>query len=219
MILALTSPLVLTSGLVILSLLIAAYLWTGGGELAAGRAGKLLFLAGALVFPLVALLAGASQDMRGAEQTKFCLSCHEMGPFYHSLYVDEDDAIPALHYQNRYVPRDAACYTCHRDYTMFGTLKDKLTGMHHVYVHFLGKIPDPDKIALYKPYPNSNCLQCHGGSRKFDASSDHNSKDAPLADIYSGKISCGTSGCHDSIHMIKDLKDENFWKPKPEEQP
>ena len=66
-----------------------------------------------------------------------------MHDFGQSLYVDDPSYIPAKHFQNNLVPRDRACYTCHTDYTMFGTMHSKLRGLRHVYVQYLGKIPRP----------------------------------------------------------------------------
>ena len=63
------------------------------------------------------------------------------------------------------------CYTCHTDYAMFGGLKAKLRGLNHVYVQYFGKIPD--KVELYNPYNNRECLHCHGGARNFEEGATH----------------------------------------------
>jgi hypothetical protein len=41
---------------------------------------------------------------------------------------------------------------------MFGGLKAKLGGLRHIYVHYLGKPPQPEDIKLYEPYNNRECL-------------------------------------------------------------
>ena len=82
-----------------------------------------------------------------------------------SLFVDNRKALPAVHFQDRLVDRDNACFACHTDYAMFGDVKAKLNGLKHVYVHYLGKVPE--KMELYQPYPNYNCLHCHEDARGF----------------------------------------------------
>ncbi len=59
-----------------------------------------------------------------------------------------------------------ACYTCHTDYAMFGTVHAKLEGLHHVYVYWFGTPMKP--IRLYQPYNNRECLHCHEGARSFE---------------------------------------------------
>ena len=79
--------------------------------------------------------------------------------------MDDKSYIPAAHFQNNFVPRDHACFTCHTDYTMFGDYKAKWRGVHHVWVQYFGKIPKPEDIKLYTPYNNRECLHCHAGAR------------------------------------------------------
>jgi len=52
-----------------------------------------------------------------------------MEHFGKSLYVDDPQYVPAIHFQNHRVPSDMACYACHADYTIYGPLKDKLQGL------------------------------------------------------------------------------------------
>ncbi|MEI9815368.1 MAG: hypothetical protein WDO18_23165 [Acidobacteriota bacterium] len=52
-----------------------------------------------------------------------------MEDYGRSLYIDDPSYVPAQHYQNALVPRDHACYTCHTQYTMFGTVQAKLKGV------------------------------------------------------------------------------------------
>ncbi|MGH9674480.1 MAG: hypothetical protein ACRD44_14975 [Bryobacteraceae bacterium] len=63
--------------------------------------------------------------MERATSTTFCLSCHVMSEFGRSLHVDDRSYLPAAHYQDNLVNRNHACYTCHTDYTMFGTISAK----------------------------------------------------------------------------------------------
>ena len=74
---------------------------------------------------------------------------------------------------------------------MFGDVTAKLNGLRHVWAHYVAGVPE--KIALYKPYPNSNCLHCHDDARRFVEGVAHR----PVLDaLYAGTTSCLT--CHRS---------------------
>jgi cytochrome c-type protein NapC len=177
-----------------------------------GRGGKILAFFALFLLPALSLWAGYSGQMEHATSTKFCLSCHVMEDFGRSLYVDDPSYIPAAHFQNNRVDRDHACYTCHTDYTMFGTLHSKLRGVRHMYVQYLGTIPAPDRIRLYTPFNNRECLHCHDGARAFEGQSAHNKTPTTLADIKSNRLSCVASKCHDTVHDVGTLSDATFWK-------
>ena len=87
--------------------------------------------------PVLCGVWGLSEHFERSKQTTFCLSCHIMGPYGRSLYVDDMNHIPAAHFQNHRIPADEACYTCHTDYAMYGTIGVKLHGLRHVYVQYL----------------------------------------------------------------------------------
>lgn len=175
------------------------------------RGGKILAFCGLCVFPVLAGWLGFSTHLEESKKTKFCLSCHTMEPYGKSLYVDDKEFIPAGHFQNNRVPREAACFTCHSTYTMYGDINAKWHGLRHVYIYYLGTIPK--EIKLYEPYNNRECLHCHNGSRSFEEN-DHHSKDlTTMASIKSNKLSCMTSNCHDVTHSVKDLGDQDYWKP------
>jgi cytochrome c-type protein NapC len=176
------------------------------------RGGKILAFVALFIFPVLATWLGFSQQMTRAESTRFCLSCHVMADYGKSLYVDDPSYIPATHFQNNLVPRGHACYTCHTDYTLFGPLEAKLRGVRHVYVEYLGAIPAPDKIKLYTPYDNRECLHCHAEARDFLQVDKHNKPPGMLSRIMSNKVSCLTANCHDTIHAIDTLKQASFWK-------
>jgi cytochrome c-type protein NapC len=116
-----------------------------------------------------------------------------------SLQADQLDWLPASHYQNRRVPREAACYACHTDYTMFGDVSAKLRGARHVWVHYFGDVPPPGEIELYVPYQNRECLHCHGGARAFEESILHADM---LAELEGGEVSC--LDCHGEVHHVGD---------------
>src|SRR3954452_25577594 len=80
--------------------------------LTAARGGKILAFLGLFIFPAIAAMLGFESHMERSKQTSFCLSCHIMGSYGKSLYVDDASFIPAAHFQNARVPREEACYTC-----------------------------------------------------------------------------------------------------------
>jgi nitrate/TMAO reductase-like tetraheme cytochrome c subunit len=127
-----------------------------------------------------------------------------MEPYGRSLHLDDVEALPANHFQNRRIDRDYACYTCHTTYTMFGDVSAKLKGLKHVYVYYLGTIPD--RIELNEPYSNRECLHCHEGARSFEESELHADF---REDFEDGTTTC--LECHEVIHALDDLDDASFW--------
>lgn len=174
-------------------------------SLTAARGGRILAFVAFLVLPLLATAMGLSAHMEQSKTTEFCLSCHVMEPYGRSLRVDDAAALPAQHYQNRRVPRDQACFTCHTSYTLFGDASAKLRGLRHVYVNYLGTIPE--KIELYEPYNNRECLHCHAGARSFEESDLHREMRAELG---SNATSC--LECHDAVHDVHQLGGKPLWK-------
>jgi cytochrome c-type protein NapC len=178
----------------------------------ATRTGKILAFLVLFFLPILCGLMGVSDEMDRSKTTAFCLSCHTMDSFGKSLYIDDPNHIPAAHFQNHRVPQEEACYTCHTDYAMFGTLKVKLGGLRHVYIYYLGTPPAPENIKLYEPFNNRECLHCHLGARSFEGGATHNADPATLPAIKSNALSCMSSGCHDVTHDITNLKTAKFWK-------
>src|SRR5579863_6768214 len=176
-------------------------------ELTRARGGKILAFFALCILPVLALWIGLQHHLEQSTSTQFCLSCHVMANFGKSLYVDDKSYIPAVHFQNNRVPRDHACFTCHTDYTLFGDYKAKLRGLHHVEVEYFGKIPKPEDIKLYTPYNNRECLHCHAGARTYEEASSHHKTPDLLALAASNKLSCTSSGCHDTIHDVGTLGD------------
>ncbi len=175
------------------------------------REGRMLAFVALLVLPVVAGWSGFEEHMERATSTQFCLSCHVMSQFGQSLHYDDVSYIPALHYENNFVPREHACYTCHTDYGMFGTEKAKINGLHHIIVQYFGTVPKPENIRLYQPFPNATCLHCHLGARKFEEVNGHRKTADMLSKAKNGQLSCISSGCHDTVHELGDLKDAKFW--------
>ncbi len=174
-------------------------------DLTRARGGKVLaFLAFGVLTVLTSGL-GFSAHMEHSKTTEFCLSCHVMKPYGQSLRVDDANWVPAQHFQNNRVERDHACFTCHTSYTMFGNTQAKLRGLKHLWVYYLGTIPN--KIALYEPYQNRECLHCHGGARSFEESDLHKEI---RADLGSNATSC--LECHDTIHNVASLPEQALWQ-------
>jgi cytochrome c-type protein NapC len=201
----------LISGLVLFSVLLIGVLVTRP-SVTTSRGGKILAFVALFILPIFCGLLGIASEMERSKTTAFCLSCHTMGAFGKSLSVDDPTHIPAAHFQNHLVPADEACYSCHTDYAMFGTLKVKLYGLKHVYVYYLGKPPAPENVKLYEPYNNRECLHCHLGARSFEEGVMHNADLAMMVAIKSNQLSCLSSGCHDVTHDIAHLNDAKFWK-------
>ena len=176
----------------------------------ASRGGKILAFLVLFVLPLLCMAIGVSSEVERSKSTSFCLSCHVMEPYGRSLRVDDPSYLAAAHFQNHRVPADQACYTCHTNYAMFGGVRAKMHGLRHVYVQYLGKLPQ--QIHLYEPYNNRECLHCHLGARSFEEGAMHNADPDLLPAVKANKMSCLSSGCHDVVHNVGKLSNVKFWK-------
>ena len=188
----------LSAGLILLLVLRPA--------LTTSRDGKILAFVALFALPILCSFVGTSAQLERSKQTTFCLSCHIMEPYGRSLHVDDAHYVPAAHFQNHRIPVEQACYTCHEDYVLYGGIRAKWRGLHHVYVQYLGTPMNP--IHLYVPYNNRECLHCHLGARSFEESPTHT---ALHADLVSNQMSCLTSGCHDMVHNVAGLDKVKFW--------
>jgi NapC/NirT cytochrome c family protein len=178
-------------------------------ELTRTGAGKVVAFVALFLFPAAASWTGLSAQLEESKATPFCLSCHVMSDYGHSLYIDDPTYLPAAHFQNNRIPREQACYTCHTTYTLYGPVQAKLRGLRHLYVQYLGTVPNPAEIRLYSPFSNRECLHCHSGGRSFEEGATHQDF---LAEIKSGARSCISSGCHESVHDVAKLNEQSFWK-------
>lgn len=167
-------------------------------------AGRLALALGVLVLPALALLGSAGQAYKTSSSTTFCLECHEMHPYGASLFVDDPRSMPAVHYQKRLIDREETCFECHTDYAMFGDLKAKANGLRHVWVHFAGEVPE--KLELYAPYPNYNCLHCHEDSRGFLEAPAHGEQ---IVAMLAGELSC--LKCHGG-HDLEKAAAGPYWE-------
>jgi len=184
---------------------IVALLFFGAGVLAGNTVGRVVLLVGLLGLPVLLSAGNISYGVHQSSTTVFCLSCHEMRPYGKSLFVDSQQALAAFHYQNRLVERETACYTCHKDYAMFGDVKAKLNGLRHVWAHYIAGVPQ--KIELYQAYPNSNCLHCHDDMRRFVEGPAHK---PVLSALYAGTTSC--LSCHRVAHDMAKVDAGDFWQ-------
>lgn len=175
-------------------------------SITANRNGKILAFVTLFALPILCAFVGTSAQLERSKETSFCLSCHIMEPYGRSLHVDDPHYIPAAHFQNHRIPTEQACYTCHEDYVLYGGIRAKWRGLHHVYVQYLGKPMNP--IQLYVPYNNRECLHCHLGARSFEESPTHT---ALHQEIVSNQMSCLTSGCHDTVHNVTGLDKVKLW--------
>lgn len=175
--------------------------------LTAARGGKVLAFIAFFLLPAAALWGGYHLHMEHSKSTRFCMSCHVMEPYGRSLLIDDAEFVPAAHYQNRRIDRDHACFTCHTNYTLFGDYKAKLGGLRHVWAFYTGQIPE--KIELYEPYDNRECLHCHSGARTFVEAHEED-----LAALASNEMPC--LDCHDKFHAVDEVADLPHWKGAPE---
>lgn len=174
------------------------------------RLGALAVVVALALLPAGLTAGAASAALEGSSSTRFCLSCHEMERYGRSLLVDDEELVPAMHFQNRRVLRERACYACHADYGLFGDLKAKWSGIGHVWSHYVAGVPD--KIALKAPYPNANCLGCHRDSRGYLGDKAHRMDDVSIEGLEAGEPSCLTRGCHDASHVVNELDGAEYWR-------
>jgi len=174
-------------------------------SLTAVTGGKVLAFIALFILPISALALGSVAHLQHATSTSFCLSCHPMEAYGKSLRIDDPTYIPASHFQNNRIPRNEACYTCHTNYAMFGGLKAKMGGLKHLYIYYFGTVPE--KIVLYEPYNNRECLHCHASARSFEETSPHKEMREQLG---GNEMSCLT--CHNKIHDVQNADKLKFWK-------
>jgi cytochrome c-type protein NapC len=186
---------------------IVAFLRFGMGTLKGTTVGRVVLLVGLVALPLLLSAGNISYGVRESSTTRFCLSCHEMQRHGRSLFADNRQALAAVHYQNRLVDRETVCYSCHKDYALFGDVTAKLNGLRHVWAHYVAGVPE--KITLYRPYPNSNCLHCHDDARRFVEGVAHR----PVANaLYAGTTSC--LSCHRIAHDLAKVDANELWQAR-----
>jgi cytochrome c-type protein NapC len=192
---------------IVLSIVLASFFFVRP-SLTHAAAWKIVAFVGLCVLPALCIVGGMSTHMKRSEQTRFCISCHAMEPYGKSLHVDDQSHLPAQHFQNHRVPPDMACISCHADYTIYGPMKDKLSGLTRIYKQYVSTPSNP--ITIPGGFKNAQCLQCHLGARAFEENPIHASM---MDSLKSNETSCLTSGCHDTAHDIANLSHLKMWSP------
>ena len=81
-------------------------------------------------------------------------------------------------------------------------MRAKANGLLHWYAYYTKE--DNSRPELYDPYPNRNCLSCHGkGTVSFEVE-DHQDN---MEDINSGEVSC--LDCHGPAHDLEGYYDDD----------
>lgn len=176
------------------------------------HASKTLAFTGLFVLPVTASVFGVDRHIENSKQTSFCTSCHVMQKHGRSLLVDDATLLAASHFQGGRIPREQACFSCHTTYTMYGGLQAKLRGVKHVLVNYFGKIPD--KLALYEPYNNRECLHCHEGARRYLKGETHSAEPGRMEKMRRNELSCVSKDCHDTVHLTSEVDSIPLWKPE-----
>jgi cytochrome c-type protein NapC len=201
------APATLLALLILLTAVLAAFL-IFRPAITHTRGGKILAFVALFLLPLLVGYGGVVVHLDHSKRTEFCLSCHVMQQYGRSLLIEDRSHIPAVHFQNNLVPREAACYTCHTNYTLYGGFTAKLRGLRHLYVQYIGTVPE--RAHLYTPYSNRECLYCHDGARSFEEQPVHSADAEIMASILSNELSC--LSCHEVVHDVQNLDGATFWR-------
>ncbi len=165
---------------------------------------KLVLFLGLGVFPIGTAVSGNIEGFEATKARTFCGSCHVMIPHASDSTDPKSMSLAARHARNKLFGEDN-CYACHADYGMFGTVTTKAGGMRHVYLYLTEYRNTPleeakKTIHIRKPFPNSNCMQCHSTELEiWNKVPDHASS---IDDVRAGRVSCASSGCHGYAHPI-----------------
>jgi cytochrome c-type protein NapC len=165
---------------------------------------RIRLLLGLGVFPAATAALNTAEAMERSTTRQFCGSCHVMEQHLRDASDPESTSLASRHGRSAYIG-ETNCYRCHADYDgMMGYSLTKLRGMRHVYLYYFGgyrNMPQETairKIAIAKPYPNSNCLQCHSG--KLDSFRDVREHTALREELETNHVACASAGCHGYSH-------------------
>ncbi len=179
------------------------------------RLTKVVLLFGIGVLPIGTALTGNYAGFEATKARTFCGGCHVMTPYAHDSTDPKSLSLAARHARNNMFGAEN-CYVCHADYGMFSTLKTKMGGMRHVYEYIfhyrnMSLQEAREKIHIRRPYPNSNCMQCHSTENPdWNAVKDH----ASLVDrVRSGEVSCASEGCHGPAHPFSKVPYDRASSP------
>ena len=153
-----------------------------------------LLLVGLFILPITATTSTALTVLEGTKSVDACASCHVMKPFVDDLKNLHSATLASRHYRNSWIAKDQ-CYACHVTYGVNGTFEGKRDGFRHWLYYVTGTYQDP--IQYTGSYPNSNCINCHGKTLKWQRVKSHH---ALFSDLSTGKIAC--IDCHGPPHPL-----------------
>jgi len=171
---------------------------------------RVWLLMGLGVLPIVTAGTANIAGFEATQSRKFCGSCHVMIPHAEDSGDPKSLSLAAVHARNEYFGQNN-CYTCHKDYGMYGYVLTKMGGMRHVYLYLTEYRNMPlseskPSIRILKPLPNANCMHCHTTTAPdWLEVPDHASS---LESVRSGKLSCASVGCHGFAHPMTKLGKE-----------
>lgn len=171
---------------------------------------RLWLLMGLGVLPIISAGSANVAGFQATQSRTFCGSCHVMIPHAEDSNDPDSKTLAAIHSRNAYFGHDN-CYTCHKDYGMYGYVLTKMGGMRHVYLYLTKYHSMPleeakHDIRIVKPFSNDNCTICHTTTApRWAAIGDHASS---LDSVRSGALSCASAGCHGFAHPMTKLGKE-----------
>src|SRR5689334_9758398 len=89
---------------------------------------KLWLLLGLGVFPIISAGSANVAGFKETQSRNFCGSCHVMEPHANDSRDPKSNALAAIHARNEAFGSEN-CYTCHKDYGMYGYVMTKMGGM------------------------------------------------------------------------------------------
>lgn len=171
---------------------------------------KLWLLLGLGIFPMTTAGTANVAGFKATQSREFCGSCHVMEPHANDSEDPNSRSLAAIHARNEGFGGDN-CYTCHKDYGMYGYVLTKMGGMRHVYLYLTQYHDMPleeakHDIRILRPLPNANCMHCHSTTApKWSSVPDHASS---LEAVRAGTMACASPGCHGYAHPMTKLGKE-----------
>jgi len=157
---------------------------------------RLLLVICLLVMPIIVGMGATATVLETTKTVQSCNSCHVMHPFVNDLKSPESTTLAARHFKNKWIPKNQ-CYTCHTTYGAHGTLEGKRDGFRHWLLYVTETWQEP--IQYSGTYPNSNCINCHGGTKKFVTVESHQ---ALFKKLKNDEVNC--TDCHGPTHPLPD---------------
>jgi nitrate/TMAO reductase-like tetraheme cytochrome c subunit len=164
---------------------------------------RIRLLLGLGIFPAATATLNTAEGMHRTSTREFCGSCHVMEKHLADVNDLSSTSLAARHGRNSFIG-ESNCYSCHANYGMNGYPLTKLTALKHVYMYYFAgyrRMPlerAVSQIKISKPYPNSNCVQCHSG--RLESWRNVREHAAAIDDIEAGRVACASAGCHGYSH-------------------